>query len=175
MTPDSLYERQRVLTRGGYLTGAIAGKGPGSGIRATVPNVTRLLLSTLATDALSEIEARTRKVASLKPVDGKCPLTGELRFQNALEKIFGSPKLAKSVLRIEVRREDVGATITHAIGGPRSLDRTDFGKRERRPDDPFPPGRQIIAWLDDSSIEMIARHLQDIAAGVPLPSHTPPK
>jgi hypothetical protein len=176
MTPDALYERQRVLARSGYLTGAVAGKGPGSGIRATVPNVTKLLLSTLATDTLSEIEAKTRKFASLKQVDGECPLTGELRFQNALEKILGRPDIAESVLRIEVRREDMGATISHAFAGPRSLDWTEFGRRRRRPGDPpleTVTGRRITATLEGSSVGMIAGDLQDIASGTPIRNYAP--
>jgi hypothetical protein len=174
MTPDALYERQRVLARGGYLTGAIAGKGPGSGIRATVPNVTKLLLSTLATDTLSEIDAKTRKFATLKQVDGKCPLTGELRFQNALEKILASPDLTKSVLGIELRREQMGATISYVIM-PRKFRRdSDFGQPRRHPPDPpLLQGRLITARLEGWSIGMIADDLQDIASGAPIRNYAP--
>jgi hypothetical protein len=173
MTPDSLYERQRVLTRGGYLTGAIAGKGPGSGIRATVPNVTRLLLSTLATDTLSEIEAKTRKLAAIKQVGGKFPLIGD-RFQSALEKILGSPDLSNSVFRIEVRREnmievrreEIAATITHWMGGHRHYEQTAFGRLRRLPTDPPSEfGRHITATLEGWCIKLIADDLQNIATG----------
>ena len=170
MTPDALYERQRVLARSGYLTGAVAGKGPGSGIRATVPNVTKLLLSTLATDTLSEIDAKTRKFATLKQVDGKCPLTGELRFQSALEKILASPDLTKSVHGIVIRREDMGATINYVIMPHKSrlLD-TDFGQPRRKVyDPPSMSGRLITATLRGWSIGMIADDLQDIASGASI-------
>jgi hypothetical protein len=172
MTPDALYERQRVLVRSGQLTGAIAGKGPGSGVRATVRNVTRLLLSTLAADALFEIDEKTRKLAALKQVNGKCPLTGELRLQNAMEQILASPELAKSVLSIDVRREDLGASVNYKTALRHPYESSHFGRPRRRPTDPpFERGRLITATLEGWCIEMIADDLHDIAAGVPPRNH----
>jgi hypothetical protein len=184
MTPDALYERQRVLFRGGQLTGAIAGKGPGSGIRATVRNVTRLLLSTLAADVLSEIDEKTRKLAAIKHVErdpltreprfgGKCPLTGELRFQNALEKILASTELAKSVI-VTVRREKIAATITYETE-PTNYSVSHFGLPGLpafNTPDLIGFGRQITATLGRSTMERIADDLQDIV-GVPMSAHVP--
>jgi hypothetical protein len=177
MTLDGLYERARSLTHSGYLSGA-AGRGPGSGVRATTRNVTKLLLSTLSSDALSEIDEKTRKLAGFKQVDGKCPLTGELRFQNALEKLLSSSELSASVLGISVRREEMGARIAFTTGPDnRRLEYSDFGQRRRLPIDPPLPrpgmGRRITATLEGWTVEMIAMDLQDIAAGVPLRNHTP--
>jgi hypothetical protein len=177
MTPDGLYERQRVLVRSGYLSGVVAGKGPGSGVRATPRNVTRLLLSTLATDSLSEIDDRTRKLGALKQVDGKCPITGEIRFQNALESILCNPETSKIVLGIRVRREHTGASVIFRKPGDRRYDQSDFGQRDRLPTDPPPVpvgfGRRITATLEGFSVDMIADDVVDIAAGTPLRVHTP--
>jgi hypothetical protein len=169
MTPDALYERQRVLLRSGELKGAVAGKGPGSGVRATVHNVTKLLLSTLATDSLSEIAEKTRKLAALKQVDGKCPFTGEPRLQNALERILASPELSRSVAGIAVWREDLGAILSYRIGNNER--RQELSKFGRPPPSPIKSGRRITATLEGWSIEEIAGHLQAIAAGVPPRNH----
>jgi hypothetical protein len=173
LSPDALYERQRVLARGGHFAGAISGKGPGSGVRATVRNVSRLLLSTLAADALSEIDEKTRKFGAIKQINGKCPFTGENRLQNALEKILGSPELAASVRRLAVRREDLAATITY--DADRAYDNSDFGAPRPVPIDPPILGRRITATLEGWSIEMIAQDLRDAASGVPLSNHVPRK
>jgi hypothetical protein len=170
MTLDGLYERARALTHSGYLSGA-AGRGPGSGVRATVPNVTKLLLSTLATDSLSEVDAKTRKLAALKQVDGKCALTGELRFQNALEKILGSPELSDSVVTIDVRREDMSARISF-VQRPRQFEMSDFGHRSGPPAPPTRIARLIIARLSGKGAKAIAQDLQDIASGAPPRSET---
>jgi hypothetical protein len=166
LTPDALYERQRVLARSGYLSGAIAGKGPGSGIRATPANVTKLVLSTLATDALSEIEEKTRKLAAAKHGGGKCPLTGETKFQNALEKILSVGDLTESVLAIEVRRVGMMAR----IGFRRSDDHlavSEFGKAEESG-----MSLQITAKLTGWGVEVISNDLRNISAGTPLSTHT---
>jgi hypothetical protein len=166
MTLDGLYERARALTHSGYLSGA-AGRGPGSGVRVTVPNVTKLLLSTLATDSLSDVDAKTRKLAALKQVDGKCPITGELRLLDALEKILASPDLSTSIVEISVAREVPSAFLWYAGSSlPNMSGASEFGRRLTR----NLVGRQITAALDGQSIGMISADLRDIAAGAPLHS-----
>jgi hypothetical protein len=170
LTPDALYERQRVLVRSDYLSGAIAGKGPGSGVRATIRNVTKLILSTLATDALFEIDGKTRGLAALKHVDAKCPFTGERRFQNALEKALSTPELAASVAAITVRREDMGARIHFELPDRRHFETSEFGHWRLPTEAPAGMGRRITATLEGWSIEVISGDLQDIAADAPLRS-----
>ena len=173
MTPDALYERQRVLVRTGYLAGAIAGKGPGSGVRATARNVSKLIMSTLATDALSEIDPKTRQLAALKHVDGECTVTGERRFHNALEKVLSTPELAASVVAITVRREDMGAQIHFQLPDRRQFGTSVFGHWRQPTDPPAGMGRRITATLEGWSVEVIAGDLRDMSAGMPLSLHTP--
>jgi hypothetical protein len=58
----ALYERQRALVRGGLLK-ATAGRGPGSGVKATADNVAMLIISVLATDSLSNVVKDTGIIA----------------------------------------------------------------------------------------------------------------
>jgi hypothetical protein len=167
MTFDGVYERARALTHSGYLSG-VAGRGPGSGVRVTVPNVAKLLLSTLATDSLSEVDAKTRKLAALKHEGGKCPVTGELRFLAALEKILASTELSQSIGGISVEREVPRAFFIY--GGdnlPNMVGSSHFGRPPRASDR---IGRHITAGLDGQSVGMIEADLRDIAAGEPLHS-----
>jgi hypothetical protein len=57
MTGATLYERQRVLTTLGVLEAA-PGRGPGSGVPLTADGVAAVIISLLATDALSEVDQR---------------------------------------------------------------------------------------------------------------------
>jgi hypothetical protein len=173
LTPDRLYERQRVLARTSYLTGAIAGKGPGSGIRATAANVTKLVISTLATDSLSEIDEKTRKIAAMKQVADRCPLTGEARFLKAVERLFEDPKLCERCTGIAVEREYPSGSIhfSNKILEKFRTDQSDFGRNRTRPANPtavpVAPGRRITATLEGLTIYLIASDLEDIAEGKP--------
>ena len=103
MSPAALSERQRALFRGGLIKSE-AGRGPGSGVRATPQSVAMLLISLLATDSLSEAEERTRLVASLKSRSKRCPLTGKRNFGDALSAILSSEELAARIFGIAVDR-----------------------------------------------------------------------
>jgi len=59
---NALYERQRALVRGGLIK-ATAGRGPGSGVKATADNVAMLIISVLATDSLSDVVVETGIIA----------------------------------------------------------------------------------------------------------------
>ena len=130
-------------------------------------------MSTLATDALFEIDEKTRQLATLKHVDGECPLTGERRFQNALEKALSAPELAVSVVAITVRREDMSARIHFQLPDRRRFETSEFGRWRLPTDAPDGMGRRITATLEGWSIEVISVDLRDIAAGVPLSNHKP--
>lgn len=128
MTPDALYERQRVLVRSGALV-APAGRGPGSGIRAMPATVTQVIIAVLATDSLSEIDEKGRKLGSGRAEHNVCPLTGARDFVGALEWILSSDVLAKKVWWVEVERSNLKATITFANKGRKYPEKSIFGKR----------------------------------------------
>jgi DNA-binding IscR family transcriptional regulator len=113
MTAAALYERQRALVRAGLLQSE-AGRGPGSGVRATPDSVALLLIALLATGSLSETEAQTKLMAKLKSETKYCPVTGKKTFATALAAILASEKMAKQVGWIEVER---GGAKAHAIIG----------------------------------------------------------
>jgi hypothetical protein len=128
MTPDALYERQRVLVRAGILV-ASAGRGPGSGIRAMPSTVTPLIMAALATDNLSEIHEKTEKLGSGLAEQNVCPLTGARDFMSALELILASEALANKVWNIEVTRSNLKARIIYLKKGKKYPDSSVFGKR----------------------------------------------
>jgi hypothetical protein len=103
MTPASLYERQRALTRAGLIKGK-EGWGPGSGVRATPHSVAMLLIAVLAADSLSDVVESTKRYAWLKAERGVCPITGKKTFGSALVAILASPRLAADAHTITVRR-----------------------------------------------------------------------
>ena len=103
MTPDSLYERQRALTRAGLIKGK-EGWGPGSGVRATPHSVAMLLIAVMAADSLSDVVESTKRYAWLKAERGVCPITGKKTFGSALVAILASPRLAQDAHTIRVRR-----------------------------------------------------------------------
>ncbi|MGX9426946.1 MULTISPECIES: hypothetical protein [Bradyrhizobium] len=169
LTPDALYERQRVLVRAGALSNAVAGKGPGSGIRATPGNVSKLLLSVLASDTLSEIPTRTRELAGLKSVAGKCPITSEARFQKAFENLLSNRTQAESVLRIDVKRMSGTAQIMFKRSDAQVV-ASKFGADTERHTG---MALQITATIPGWGIEAISQDMVDIAEGSPLSAHTP--
>jgi hypothetical protein len=114
MTPAALYERQRALVRAGLLHGE-AGRGPGSGVRATPKSVALLLIS--LTGSHSETEEHSKIVASLKS-EG-CSLTGETTFARALAATLASEDIAQRIKWIEVERggSKTGAAIVYRPRG----------------------------------------------------------
>jgi hypothetical protein len=167
LTPDAVYERQRALTRAGYFSGAVEGKGPGSGVRATPHNVTTLLLSLLATDSLSDVVTKSSLLARAKHSNGKCPFTGETRFGRALEKILTTENLWLKTRAIEVQRGSVRAsariTFSPLLPEDATLHFTEFGQPPR-----MGLHLEVIAKLNGHGILFIADTLAHIAAGKPL-------
>jgi hypothetical protein len=110
MSWDALYERQRVLVRAGLLQSK-AGRGPGSGVRATPESVALLLISVLATDSLSETVEATKAAAALKSAsEGKrCPITGKRTFLEAFAALLASEEY--ELLHINFSRTHWFATI----------------------------------------------------------------
>jgi hypothetical protein len=170
VTPDLVYERQRALTRAGHFSGAVEGKGPGSGVRATPHNVTQLLLSLLATDSLSDAVTKMLLLAGAKHRNGKCPLTGETRFGRALEKILTTESLEEATRAIEVfrGREKASAKITFKTPQGR-VAFSDFGLH-----DPKHREYEVIARLTGFGVLFITTELER-AAGKPLGGHAPPE
>jgi hypothetical protein len=109
MTPLALYERQRALVRMGVLP-----KGrQGAGIAPTVQTVARLLVASLATGSLSEVEERSAVVAGLIPrAAERCPLTGMLTFLDAMASILTSKSRSRGT-EITVSRTADHAVIVH--------------------------------------------------------------
>src|SRR5262249_34368316 len=107
-----LYERQRKLTQAGLLVGT-AGRGPGSGIRITAPNVSLMIMAMMATDDLAEVVARAETLASRRSDQQRCPLTGAATFGSALELALASEALASRVFRVEVLRSGLHGDITY--------------------------------------------------------------
>jgi hypothetical protein len=109
MTPLALYERQRALVRMGMLA-----KGrQGAGIAPTAETIARLLVASLATGSLSEVEERSAAVAGLMPRGaGRCPLTGMLTFLDAVASILTSKSRSRGT-EITVSRTADHAVIVH--------------------------------------------------------------
>ena len=115
-TPAALYERQRALVRAGLLAPE-EGRGPGSGVRATAPSVALLVLSVLATESLSETDARVRALADMRPAGGEeCPLTKARSFGQALAALLGRLAQAAKVNEIAVSRSVDRASFTYREG-----------------------------------------------------------
>ena len=108
-TPAALYERQRALVTGGFLTGG--GRGPGAGVRASANSVAILLVAVLATDSLSDTVPQMITIGAAKHLDGKCPFTQQMHFAMALAEILGSITLSAKVEGAEVGRTTGTASI----------------------------------------------------------------
>jgi hypothetical protein len=103
ISPNVLYERQKVLMQEGVLT-AIAGRGPGSGVLATPESLALLLIAFFANPIkLSDLAETTRRVASATPTVGKnCPLTGDSNFKDALANVLSDSRLLERVTRVQI-------------------------------------------------------------------------
>jgi hypothetical protein len=131
-TPAALYERQRVLMEAGLLQ-AVAGRGPGSGVRATPQSMAALLIALLATETVAETGERTAAVMKLKSASDtkRCPITGKKTFAEALTAILASEELARQIEFFEVGRsgEKAGACIFRKGESYAGVDGTTFGVR----------------------------------------------
>jgi hypothetical protein len=126
LTPDALYERQRVLVREGLLTGSI-GYGPGTGVQATPPSVAMLIAAAMATDNLSDIGVLVSKLSAARPEDGTCSLTSAHNFGQALIGILAESEIASRVVAIEVVRSQSIAKVHFWKKGRKRRDLSVFG------------------------------------------------
>lgn len=153
MTPAALYERQRALVREGLLA-AEAGRGPGSGVRATAPAVALLVLSVLATDRLSESD-RVRAIASAKPLpDERCPFTHCKSFLDAFATLLATTGKAAAVQEITVSWTADRAMIRYR-GAHAALMCSEFAG-----DAAVEPGLSVAAALNHDLLQQIARDVQ---------------
>jgi len=92
VSPATLYERQRALTRLGILKGE-EGRGPGSGVHLSADTLAALIASLLATDNLSEVDLRVDYLLRAHAVGsgGCCAVTHAKTFGAALSRILSSP------------------------------------------------------------------------------------
>jgi len=107
-TPAALYERQRALVRDGILEHA-EGRGPGSGVQVGPYQVALLLVAVLATDSLSETSEKVRILAKAKSIldDGRCPLTGERTFVEAVARVLDMTRDHwRGIVSIKVHRTE---------------------------------------------------------------------
>ncbi|SRR5713101_6215474 len=100
VSPEALYERQRVLVREELLE-SVPGHGPGSGVRATPESVAMLLIGVLASPSLSEAGPAARLIANARPgyPKHKCPLTGATTFAGVLAKVLSDESISKRVVK----------------------------------------------------------------------------
>ncbi|MGE0522042.1 MAG: hypothetical protein AB7O60_03275 [Variibacter sp.] len=107
-SPSALYERQRALVRLGIIPEG-AGRGPGSGVRATPDTVAMLIVSVLITDSLSEVDGRVLELASCPFVTRRkraaCALTGAQTFVGAIAAVLADPELGGRTSSIKVSRQ----------------------------------------------------------------------
>jgi hypothetical protein len=158
-TPAALYERQRALVRAGLLAAA-DGRGPGSGVRATHSAVALLILSILATDRLTESDARVRALASARPEGSeRCPCTGQTDFLNALSYVLAASGKAAQVNEITVSRTADRSSIRfNNREHDHALERVFFsagGSPE--------PGISVVATLNHNLLQQIASDVHAMA------------
>jgi hypothetical protein len=103
ISPNVLYERQKVLMQEGVLI-AVAGRGPGSGVLATPESLALLLIAFLATPIkLSDLAETTRRLAGANPTVGKrCPLTAKSTFGEAFASLLSDNHLLARVTKVQI-------------------------------------------------------------------------
>lgn len=156
VSPDALYERQRTLIRSGLLV-PIEGRGPGSGVKVSVVSVSLLILSTLATESLAEIDTAVRRLGQARAGKKSCPITGSIEFGQALEIALAQTNTARRISWIRVVRSTQSAEIVFASGRKIST----FGESGG----PQMFQMNIEAELPGFALWCIATDLSDIAAG----------
>jgi len=158
LTSAALYERQRALVRVGLLQ-VEAGKGPGSGVKATPRSVAMLLLSVLAADNLSDVPSKTSAIARSRCRDSElCPVSGAITLVEALTWALESEKNADKLQGVKVCHDWEHATLSYM---PRLRYKfVDFGEREPSTRRPI----QVEAHLHDARIlKKIASDLKHAA------------
>ena len=155
-SPAALYERQRALVRAGLLA-MEDGRGPGSGVRTSWDSVALLLLSLLATDKLSDSEARVNAIGSAKATHFKlCRFTGLPTFSGALTEILTQKSLAARTIEISVSRTADRAIIK--FRGPNKTENQSTFEGENARE----PGIRVMATLSGDPLQKIAADVHEI-------------
>ena len=156
VTPAFLYERQRVLVRGGQLR-QCEGRGPGSGVKATPETVATLLVAGLVADNLFETEARTQEVLALH--------RNGASFGGRLSKILGSEDEAAAVKQIVVGRSAPSAKLLLKSGDTSQKGYTVVETyHELHANVSREPAVRVIVEVDGEVVQKIARDLSVTSA-----------
>jgi hypothetical protein len=162
LTPDFIYERQRALVKFGILETA-EGRGPGSGVKATDASMSILLVSLLAGERLTELNAAVFTFGAAKCVEGRCLLTKADCFAHAIRAILAVEKYAEKVDEIEVIRTDGLAAITFNRGSRLrvSLFQTSHARPKRLKYRVTIPGDAIRVIAGDTRAMLRSEHEDD--------------
>ena len=158
LSVPALYERQRALIRLGHLP-APKGRGRGAGVEATPQSVGILITALMATDNLSEIDGRVKRLANAKfnpTKEGqvRCELTGAAHFSEAVEHALAKPQVADRIEQIIVSRSNLSA---HVYWQKRPKQRhlhTLFGPEMHRNFD-------VSAYLDGDMLRYVGKLLRE--------------
>ncbi|WP_156928892.1 hypothetical protein [Bradyrhizobium sp. th.b2] len=140
LTSQALYERARALIRLELLPSA-EGRGRRSGAQAEPAHIALLIIAVMATDNLSEIDGRVRRLAQAKIIGkqraSRCPITDATNFHDALTALL-SDKVSVSrdtdtLIEISVSRFEPKAWIEYfAWPGLKEPVHTEFGETDQR-------------------------------------------
>lgn len=146
----------------GILIGS-AGRGPGSGIRASAPAVAMMIIATMASDNLADLVVSVEQAASRTSQNGRCPLTGAANFGDALTLVLASEATAASVRSINLNRNTLSSEILFDEHARKHPELSSFGQKFRRYSNS--KALEIEARLAGTIVQAIASDLARIAAG----------
>ena len=156
---DTLHERMRALVRAKLLA-AGAGRGPGSGVRATPRSIATLLISALGSETLADSLDRSKALARAKPIGGHCGLTNATSFLSALTVLLQDREKALRVHDVVISRKADHASITFLSpykGEP--TDTSDFQGRPRSQG-----GVNVVTIITAGVLSELARLTQRIGS-----------
>ena len=152
MNPASLYERQRVLVAARMLE-VEGGRGPGSGVRLTVPAVITLLLSVLGSESLSESPARMETLLWSKPSKSSTgPLARQKSLLSAIRWLLVTSGEADSLVELAVSQNSDRAWFRFSDG---TTDEFVVSKATQ-------PAIERLARIDGAVVRQIAADVQAI-------------
>jgi hypothetical protein len=160
ITQAAIYERQRALIRLGLLPKPV-GRGRGSGVDATPQSTGLIIISTLATDNLSDMDDRILALCRAQVREWRkrkeCRLTKQTVFHHALAEILASHALAKRVLSVDVERRSLEASIYWEQKVSQKVEVSKFVENEMRADSPS--SLEVTASLHGTALRQIAAML----------------
>jgi len=158
-SPAGLYERQRSLVRLGAIPEG-AGRGPGSGVRATPDTVAMLIVSVMITDSLSDVDGRVLELATCPYAGSKgkksvCELTGAETFAGSIAAALADPEVGGRVYSVEVGRQSRSGTLYFNPRGRGRFGRSSFTRMRQqagiRPDCALTVDAQLGAFRNASN------------------------